>query len=116
MRTKTAAAAAALLAIGSHSALADAASAQAAIRAEPKVRDMLYQPGQAVEWQIGVITDGSPRYGYAEYICQLLREHGVVADRTAVRIVDIVKVSNGSNFREASLGRVNCTTFAREMP
>jgi hypothetical protein len=80
------------------------------------VKDFIYQPGQAVEWQIGVLSDGTPRYGYAEYICSMLASHRLVTPRTEVRIVDIVKVTQGQNFRQASLGRVNCSTSERSMP
>lgn len=79
-----------------------------AIRAEPKVRDVLYQPGQAVAWQIGVLDDGTSRVGYANYICQLLDSQGVTLPSTHVRIVDIVKVIHDGDFRGASLGHVAC--------
>ena len=84
-------------------------AAQKAIRAEPKVKDLLYQPGQAVEWQIGVLDDGTSRVGYANYICEVLGQHGALKPTTHVRIVDIAKVSRGENFRAASLGHVACT-------
>lgn len=83
-------------------------AAESAIRAEQKVKDLLYQPGQAVEWQIGVLDDGTSRVGYANYICDVLGEHGALKPTTHVRIVDIVKVSQGGNFRNASLGHVSC--------
>lgn len=83
-------------------------SAKAALRDEPKIKDFTYDPNAAVQWQIGVIDDGTSRVGYANYICELLAEHGVSNDRTQVRIVDIVKVSAGKNFRSASLGHVAC--------
>lgn len=83
-------------------------AAQQAIRAEPKVKDFMYQPGQAVEWQVGVLDDGTNRVGYANYICEVLGEHQVLTPRTQVRIVDIAKVSRGESFRSASLGHVAC--------
>lgn len=83
-------------------------AAKSAIKAEPKVKDFIYQPGQAVEWQIGVLDDGTSRVGYANYICELLAEKGVSEDRTQVRVVDIAKVAAGTNFRSASLGHVAC--------
>ncbi len=85
-------------------------AAKAAIKAEPKVKDMLYQGDEAVQWQIGVLDDGSKRFGYALYICQLLREHKVLTGQTHVRIVDIAKVAQGEDFRSASLGHVVCET------
>ena len=53
-------------------AYADAASAEKAIRSELKVKDMLFQPNAAVRWQIGVLDDGSKRWGYAMYLCGVL--------------------------------------------
>lgn len=91
-------------------------AAKSAIRAEPKVKDFTYQPGQAVEWHVGVLDDGSPRHGYASYICQVLAEHGASTARTHVRVVDIVKVSQGENFRSASLGHVACSDFRVIVP
>lgn len=85
-------------------------AAKAAIKAEPKVKDMLYQGDEAVQWQIGVLDDGSKRIGYALYICNLLREHKVLTGQTHVRIVDIAKVAQGEDFRSASLGHVICET------
>ena len=108
--------AAATIALAASPAYGDAQSAEAEIRAEKVVKDMLYQPGQVVEWQIGVLTDGTDRYGLAEYICIVLAEHGVVSARTEVRIVDIARVAKGEGFRDASLGRVNCASGRRERP
>lgn len=85
-------------------------AAKAAIKAEPRVKDMLYQGDEAVQWQIGVLSDGSKEIGYAEYICMLLREHKVLTGQTHVRIVDIAKVAQGEDFRSASLGHVVCET------
>ena len=57
-------------------------AAKLAIRAEPKVKDLLYQPGQAFEWQVGVLNDGTNRSGYASYICQLIAENGALTLNT----------------------------------
>lgn len=83
-------------------------AAKAEIKAEPKVRDFIYQSGQAVEWQIGVLDNGTSMVGYANYICELLAANGALKPKTHVRIVDIVKVSNGKSFRSASLGHIAC--------
>ncbi len=84
-------------------------AAKLAIRAEPKVKDLLYQPGQAFEWQVGVLNDGTNRSGYASYICQLIAENGALTLSTRVRVVDIAMVSNGEDFRSASLGEASCS-------
>lgn len=84
------------------------AAAKRAIEAETDVKDMLFDRAAAVQWQVGVLNDGRPRFGYAEYICLLLREKGATAADTKVRIVDISKVANGVDFRSASLGTIAC--------
>jgi hypothetical protein len=84
-------------------------AAKLAIRAEPKVKDLLYQPGQAFEWQVGVLNDGTNRSGYASYICQLIAENGALTLNTRVRVVDIAMVSSGEDFRSASLGEASCS-------
>lgn len=50
------------------------------------------------------------------YICDILQEHSLVSENTFVRIVDISKVNSGVNFRNASLGKVNCSTYERDFP
>ena len=91
-------------------------AAKRALRAEAQVKDFIYQPGQAVEWQVGVLDDGSSRVGYASYVCQLLDEHGASTPKTHVRVVDIVKISQGVNARSASLGHVACADFRVIVP
>lgn len=92
-------------------------AAIAEINAESKVKDIHYDDKAAVQWHVGVINDGSKRYGYASYICGILAEHGVVTTNTSVRIVDIAKVvQQNQNFRKASLGRVDCNTYQHLYP
>ena len=102
-------------------AFASSESAIKAIKSEPKVKDLLYAPNQTVKWTVGVLSDGYPRHGYASYICQVLREHGMVNKAAKpytvlVRIADIVKVMNGKTPRQASLGMVDCVTFEKFTP
>ncbi|MEO7188438.1 MAG: hypothetical protein ABIW58_08550 [Sphingomicrobium sp.] len=86
-----------------------AAAAKAVISAEPRVKDILYDPAATVAWQIGVLGDGSPEYGYADYICQILREKGVDDPDAIVRIVDLaVLARHEGDFRGASLGAIVC--------
>lgn len=98
-------------------ARADTSSASAAIQKERKVVDFLHQTS-GIKWNVGVLPDGSKRHGYASYICELLREHGVVTSATRpraeiVRIVDMVKVKQGVRMSDASLGMVDCATYER---
>jgi hypothetical protein len=83
--------------------------ATAAIRAEPKVIDLRYDEGAAVEWTVAVADDGTRRYGYAEYLCQVLADNGARDGRSAVRIVDAAKRAEfGDAYRSYSLGAVRC--------
>ncbi len=95
---------------------ADSNSAMRALRGESAIKDLVFDPKAAVQWQIGVLSDGTRRYGYAQYVCEVLKENGAVDGSTEVRILDIVQVTQGKNFRSASLGRVNCKTFKQSYP
>lgn len=76
--------------------------------------DFNYRPDNVVQWIVAVEDDGSPRYGYAEYICLLLSEHGARGDETVVRITDIeAQRTYGEDFNSASLGSVRCRDQAR---
>lgn len=44
-------------------AYADEDSALRAIRSWAKVKDILFDPDAAVQWQVGVLDDGTKRYG-----------------------------------------------------
>lgn len=85
-------------------------AAKTALKAEPKVKDLTYSAADAVQWNIGVLDDGSRRVGYAQYVCSVLQEKGALAGRTHVRIVDIARVARGDDFRDANLGHVVCET------
>lgn len=77
--------------------------------AEPKIRDLTFNEGEGVTWQIGVDGDGSSRTGFAQYVCELLNEKHLVGDTTDVRVVDLAKLNqSGGDFRGASLGHVRC--------
>ena len=90
------------------------AAATEAIWKEPKVVDVNYRADQPVQWTVAVRSDGSPRHGYAGYICLMLREHGAYTEQTAVRITDIeAQRIHGEDFRSASLGAVRCRDEGR---
>ena len=83
--------------------------AEATLRAEPKVADLVYDESLAVEWNIAVKDDGTPRHGLAGYFCLVLDELGAVDDETEVRIVDIAQVQTKRDaYRDYQLGTVNC--------
>jgi hypothetical protein len=85
--------------------------ALALLKAEPKVKDVLYQPNAAVRWSVGIFDDGTNRNGYAEYLCLTLKDAGVDQKGTIVRVVDMAKIAQGGvPGRETSLGSMNCET------
>jgi len=89
-------------------------AASAAIWKEPRVRDFNYRPNQVAQWIVAVDDDGSPRFGYAGYICLLLSEHGIDLSRQVVRVTDIeAQRRHGEDFRSASLGAVRCADEGR---
>jgi hypothetical protein len=83
--------------------------ALAALKSEAKIVDILFDPSVPVQWHIGVITNGTSRIGYANYVCEVLKESGASQADTIVRIVDIAKMREGVGMRDANLGAVKCS-------
>lgn len=89
------------------------ASAEANVRAEPGVVDMVYDPDSVVTWTIAMKDDGGSRVGRAEAFCLQLAEWGVPRESTIVRIVDARRVLiEHEDYRSADLGTVKCSTGA----
>lgn len=90
-------------------------AAKAALLQWSAIKDLTFNPSRgSVEWQIGVMPDGSDRYGLAESVCLELRERGLSDADTDVRIVDLLKaMQTNGDFRAASLGHVICATGDR---
>jgi rhamnose utilization protein RhaD (predicted bifunctional aldolase and dehydrogenase) len=85
-----------------------------AILAEEAVRNLDHRPGNAVQWIVAVDDDGSPRFGYAAYLCRLIAEAGALTPDTAVRIQNhALQARLGEEAREASLGAVRCRDEAK---
>ena len=81
-----------------------AEAAKAALASEPKIKDLNVANGY---WNVGVLDDGSNRTGYANYVCEVLRENGITG--VTARVVDIVRVVNeNASPRDASLGEASC--------
>jgi hypothetical protein len=71
--------------------------------------EVMHDENLTVQWTIGVKDDGSKRHGLAESVCMELRDRGLQHPSTWVRIVDRRELmSNGGDFRAASLGTVAC--------
>ncbi len=75
---------------------------------EPTAKDATWT-GDTM-FAVGVLDDGSDRTGYAEYVCNVLRERGFRS--VNARVVDIVKLVNGEGFVNLSK-RVDCESFRR---
>jgi hypothetical protein len=89
-------------------------AARTLLSAEKLIRDVSYRPDQAVQWTIAMADDGTRRYGYAAYVCQLLGEAGARHDDVAVRIVDANRVADAQEDpRSASLGAIRCRDEGR---
>lgn len=69
---------------------------------EPTIKDATWMTDSNL--YVAVINDGSSRRGFAEYVCQVAKEHGVQPD--LVKVVDIAKVLNEKKFVE--LGSTYC--------
>lgn len=92
-------------------------SAMTAIRAEPKVIDATHDPKAVIQWTVGVNDDGTPRWGFAEYVCTVLESTGIPRAGQKVRIVDFRKFMSSKGYaRGASLGSVDCATMEHTMP
>lgn len=86
-------------------------AAIAELRKEPKIIDLVYAPGNVVDWTVGVKDNGTPRFGYAEFLCLRLAELGLRDEQTMVRIVDYGRyMAPNGNARDADLGTVRCQT------
>lgn len=85
--------------------------AKAALAAESKVVDLVYDPSLAVQWNIAVADDGTRRDGLADYFCLILGENEALTPGTKVRIVDAAKRSKFNDaYRDYELGAVDCAT------
>lgn len=57
-------------------------------------------------FKVGVITDGTNRNGYAEYVCSVLDDYGFKGKKIWVQIIDIVKLTNNGKWEK--LGESRC--------
>lgn len=79
--------------------------------------EVMHDEGLAVQWVIGVQDDGTKRHGLADSVCMELQDRGLSHPGTKVRIVDRQTVmTNGGDFRAASLGTVRCDDGQRIDP
>lgn len=89
-------------------------AAKLEISKDSNVIDLLYDEANAIEWHVALADDGTRRYGYAEAVCIILRQHGAYDDDVAVRIVDAAKRAEFKDaYRDYSLGAIQCRDSQR---
>lgn len=57
-------------------------------------------------FKVGVLDNGTPRDGYASYVCQVLYEHGFKGQQVWVQIIDIAKLTRTNKW--VKLGEARC--------
>jgi len=83
-------------------------AAQAALRHDPSVADVVYTAPRD-RWDVTpAIADSDPR-SFARYICFVIEAHGVVQSGTSVRVIDGAALeANGFDYDAASRGVLTC--------
>ncbi len=82
------------------------AKALEAIKTEPKVAEALITNANVL--YVSVKDDGTRRDGYAEYLCQVLREYGSNVNRVKVTEVGTTKSPDRDNAYGILLGEAYC--------
>jgi len=57
-------------------------------------------------FKVAVISDGSNRNGYAEYVCSTLYEHGFKGKKVWVQVIDIMELTKNETW--VKLGEARC--------
>jgi len=70
---------------------------------EPTAKDAYWSTPQT--FLVGVLDDGSSRDGYARYVCEVLRENGMVTGYR-VKVIDAAKLAREN--KRAVLGEARC--------
>ncbi|ABD90584.1 hypothetical protein [Mannheimia haemolytica] len=71
---------------------------------EPKVKDATWTA--PFIFKVGVFDDGTKRDGYAEYVCQVLYDHGFKGKGVLVSVIDIKKLVQTGDW--VDLGKAKC--------
>jgi len=71
-------------------------------KAEPTAKDALWT--SETMFKVGVLDNGSDRYLYAQYVCDVLAENGIKG--VSVQIIDIVKLVRTNKW--VKLGENHC--------
>lgn len=76
------------------------------IKKEPKIKDATITDDNVL--YVSVEDDGTVRNGYAEYLCQVLREYNATTNWVKVVKVNSSKDFNSNNNHEVLLGEAHC--------
>jgi len=71
---------------------------------EPTAKDAVWTAKDI--FKVGVFDDGSPRDGYAQYVCLVLNEEGFKGQKVWVQIIDIAKLNRTGSW--VKLGEAHC--------
>ncbi len=71
---------------------------------EKTVKDAIWSAKKI--FKVGVINDGTPRDGYASYVCQVLYDYGFKGSKISVHVIDIVKLKREGEW--VKLGESHC--------
>lgn len=78
----------------------------AVIKSEPKVKDAVITDADVL--YVGVADDGTRRDGYAEYLCQVLKDNNSTINRVKVVRAGSHNDPNKDNAYGVLLGETNC--------
>lgn len=81
-----------------------AVQAQFKSKAEPTAKDALWT--SPTMFKVGVMDNGTPRDGYAMYVCEEIRDHGIRDSGLRVQIIDVVKLVRQNKW--VTLGEASC--------
>jgi hypothetical protein len=57
---------------------------------EPTVKDAVWTSPRVLK--VGVLDTGKNRDGYAQYLCEVIGEHGLSGEGISVQVIDIAKL------------------------
>lgn len=70
---------------------------------EPTVKDAIWTSGYMLK--AGVLNDGNSRNGFAQYLCEVLRERDLHRG-TTVQVIDIARLARDGDW--VTLGQARC--------
>jgi len=71
---------------------------------EPSVKAAIWTSKDT--FKVGVFDDRTRRDGYAEYVCQVLYEHGLKGHKIWVQVLDVIKLTRDGDW--VKLGEAHC--------